>query len=97
MQKNRFNSLQFTVIFSGFIVFLNNVLTLYVVDKVRPLTYNVISQIKMLLTLLLGYLMFNEGLSAVQILGVIVNVFASITLYYFKVIFFWGVYICTTR
>lgn len=73
------------VFLSCTIAFLVNVSIYWIIGKTSPLTYNMFGHLKFCLTVIGGYLIFNEPMSFMQILGVILT-FSGVTLYaHFKV------------
>ncbi|XP_022656144.1 solute carrier family 35 member E3-like isoform X1 [Varroa destructor] len=68
-----FNDL-FMVLLTGLVAFVVNLTSYWIIGNTSPMAYNVLGQLKLSLTLLGGYLLFDDPLKPVQLVGVIMTV-----------------------
>jgi len=72
------------VLLSGLVAFLVNLSIFWIIGRTSPLTYNMVGHCKFCVTLIGGFLLFNDPIATNQLLGIL-STLSGIALYtYFK-------------
>eukprot|EP00118_Oscarella_pearsei_P013736 m.113024 g.113024 ORF g.113024 m.113024 type:complete len:308 (+) comp37446_c0_seq41:3632-4555(+) len=74
-----------TVCASGILAFSVNLSIFFIIGKTSPVTYNMVGHLKFCITLLGGYLIFEDSLSMNQLLGVFLTLTGIMLYTHFKV------------
>jgi len=72
------------VTLSGLIAFLVNLTIFWIIGNTSPVTYNMVGHMKFCITLIGGYLIFNDAMKLHQLLGVSLTFLGIIVYTYFK-------------